>query len=418
MQQVRAIIILLIILCYQHGIAQKGKPDYRKLHYLSEEEMYMDFDASRDFYVTDPPLGPVRNVAEFEQMESVLIRYPLDIPVSLVIEMAEDCRVLTIVASSSQQQTALNYYQSNGVNTANCDFLVAPSDSQWTRDYGPWFIFDGNREPGIVNFPYNRPRPNDNDIPIEVADYMGVDLYGMNLETAGGNYMCDGMGKAASTDLIWEENAQYSHSEIDQLVENYLGIEEYYVTIDPLDDYIKHIDCWGKFLSPGKILIGQVPETDDRYEDYETLANFFANEISSYGVPYEVYRVYTPGLSQTTPYTNSLILNKKVLVPITGSQWDDEAIDSYEEAMPGYEIIGISYNYWYNTDALHCRTKGIADVGMLYFHHIPLTGELPFEENIEISTDLIAYSGEDIYADSVFIIYSINSGDYDSILMT
>ena len=354
-QKTGAIFIILLTFCFQQLIAQKEKPDYRKLHYLSEEEMYMDFDASRDFYVTDPPSGPVRNVAEFEEMQSVLVRYPLGIPVELVREMAEDTRVLTIVSSTSQQQSAINLYQNSNVNMNNCDFLIAPSDSKWTRDYGPWFVFDGNKQPGIVNFPYNRPRPNDNDIPIEVADYLNIDLYGMNLETAGGNYMCDGMGKAASTDLIWEENGQYTHIEIDQLAEDYLGIEEYFVTEDPLDDYIKHIDCWGKFLSPGKILIGQVPESDYRYDDFEAIADFFANEISSYGIPYEVYRVYTPGSPQATPYTNSLILNKKVLVPITGNQWDDEAIDSYEAAMPGYEIVGIMTpsggDSWVNTDA-------------------------------------------------------------------
>ena len=409
--------IVLLTFYGQQSLAQKEKPDYRKLHYLSEEEMNMKFDPTRNFYETDPPEGPVRNVAEFDQMQSVLVHYPLDIPVSLVKEMAEDCHVLTIVANSSQQQTALNEYQSNGVNTDNCDFLIAPSDSEWTRDYGPWFVFDGNRQPGIVNFPYNRPRPNDNDIPIRVAEYMGIDLYGMNLETTGGNYMCDGMGKAASTDLVWDENSGYSHAEIAGLVEDYLGIENYMVTADPLDEYIKHIDCWGKFLSPGKIIIGQVSESDYRYEDYEAIADYFANQISSYGVPYEVYRVFTPGQSQVTPYTNSLILNKKVFVPTTGNQWDDEALAAYEEAMPGYEIIGVPYGGWLNTDALHCRTKGIADVGMLYFKHVPLLGEVPYEENIEISTDLIAYSGENIYADSVFLIYSVDNSDFDTVLM-
>ncbi len=412
-----ALFISFIILFGQQVLAQKEKPDYRKLHYLSEEEMHMEFDASRDFYVTDPPDGAVRNVAEFEQMQSVVVSYPLGIPVSLVREMAEDCRVLTLVANSSQQQTAFNYYQNNSVNTDNCDFLIAPTDSWWTRDYGPWFVFDGNNQPGIVNFPYNRPRPNDNDVPIEIAEYLDIDLYGMNLETAGGNYMCDGRGKAASTDLIWEENSQYSHTEIAGLVEDYLGIENYFVTLDPLDDYIKHIDCWGKFLSPGKVLIGQVSESDYRYQDYENAASYFANRTSSYGVPYEVYRVFTPGQSQNTPYTNSLILNKKVLVPITGSQWDDEALQAYEIAMPGYEVVGIYSNQWYNTDALHCRTKGIADIGMLYFKHVPVLGEVPYEEQIEISTELIAYSGEDIYTDSVLLIYKTAHESYDTVLM-
>jgi len=420
-KKIITLLILVSAFYCQQGLAQKAKPDYRKLHYLSEEEMNMVFDPTRDFYITDPPIGPIRNVAEFDQMQSVLVSYPSDegfgIPIELVREMAENLEVTIIVENDSDQQTVTTICQNNNVNMDNIAFLLAAVDSKWTRDYGPWFVFDGNNEPGIVNFPYNRPRPADNDIPIEVADYLGIELYGMNLETTGGNYMCDGMGKAASTDLIWEENMQYTHPEIDELVEDYLGIEEYFVTADPLDDYIKHIDCWGKFLSPGKILIGQVPISDYRYDDYEAIADFYTNEISSYSVPYEVFRVYTPGSPQATPYTNSLIINKKVLVPITGSQWDDEAIVAYEEAMPGYEIIGIMYNYWYNTDALHCRTKGIADMGMLYFHHIPVLGELPYSESIEISTQLIAYSGADVYTDSVFLIYNINDGNYDSLLM-
>ena len=87
-----------------------------------------------------------------------------------------------------------NQYENANVNTDNCSFLIAPTDSYWTRDYGPWFVFNGNDEPGIVNFPYNRPRPNDNDIPIRVSEMLGIDLYGMNLIETGGNYMTEGMG--------------------------------------------------------------------------------------------------------------------------------------------------------------------------------------------------------------------------------
>ena len=71
---------------------QDKKPDWRKLHYLSEEEMYMPID-NRSFYETDPPVAPVRNVAEFDQMQAVLIRYPFGIPLTLVKEMAENIEV-------------------------------------------------------------------------------------------------------------------------------------------------------------------------------------------------------------------------------------------------------------------------------------------------------------------------------------
>ena len=403
--------ILLVSLGFNPVLGQDKKPDWRKMHYLSEDEMHQPLD-NRDFYETDPPAGQVKNVAEFDQMQAVLVRYPFGVPLTLIKDMADDLEVITIVANAAEEQTVTTQYTNNGVNLSNCSFLYAPTNSYWVRDYGPWFVFDGNGSPGIVNFPYNRPRPYDNDIPIKVAQYLDIDLYGMNLTTTGGNYMTTGMGQSASTELIEEENPGLTDDDIDTLVYNYLGIENYYIVNDPLGEYIKHIDCWGKFLSPGKVLIGQVPESDDRYDDFEAAANFFKNTNSPYGVPYEVFRVFTPGSPIDTPYTNSLILNNKVFVPLTGSDWDDEAIASYQEAMPGYDIIGITYSGWINTDALHCRTKGVADLGMLYIDHIPLLGTVPYQENIDLTADIIAYSGEDIYSDSVLIWYSIDSSDY------
>lgn len=417
MKQRLLLLFALFFLIINVSFGQSAK-DYRKLHYLSEEEMTMPLNTQRDFVPTDPPEGVIRNVAEYDPMQGVLVRYPFGIPLELIREMASYTTVVTIVASASEQQTVTTQYENNNVNIENCEFLIAQSDSYWVRDFGPWYVFDGNNQPGIVDFPYNRPRPNDNNIPAAMAEYLDIDLYGMNLISTGGNYMCTGMGIAASTDLVWEENPSLSHDEVDGFVNDYLGNPIYDVTADPLGDYIKHIDCWGKYLSPGKILLGQVPESDPRYQDFEDVADFFASQNSSYGKPWEVYRVYTPGTYPNTPYSNALILNQKIFVPQTGSQWDDEAITSWEEAMPGYEVIGIYSDGWENTDALHCRTKGIADLGMLYINHMPTLGTVQYHPDYEITADIIACSGADIYSDSVLIYYKINSGNYISTTMT
>ncbi len=127
--------------------------------------------------------------------------------------------------------------------------------------------------------------------------------------------MTDGMGVSASTTLVYTENPDYTAEDVDSLVYHYLGIETYHVLPDPLGDYIEHIDCWGKFLDVDKVLIGQVPESDPRYDDFEYVADYFASTPSSYGNNYQVYRVQTPGGNPPTPYTNSLILNKRVFVP-------------------------------------------------------------------------------------------------------
>ena len=417
-QILRSLLTGILVVLFIPLIAQEQKS---LPHRMTEEEKARADEIGRDFFETDPPEGDVRPIAEYEPMESVLVRYPFGIPMDLIATMSEEILVTTIVQNESEENYVMSQYENNGVNTDNVTFIYAPTDSYWTRDYGPWYVEYGENEIGIVNFPYNRPRPNDNDIPIVVADSLDVELFGMDLIHTGGNYMADGVAAAASTTLVIEENPDYTVDEINTLMSDYMGAETYHLNEDPLGDYIEHIDCWGKFLDVDKILIGEVPEDDPRYEDFEAVADYYENATSSWGTPYEVFRVFTPGTYPETPYTNSLILNDRVFVPITGSEWDDEALDSWEEAMPGYEIIGIEDGggvNWQDTDALHCRTHEMADRGMLKIKHTPLLGEVDDLDEHLIEAEIIPFSGEEIYSDSVKVYYKTDSQEnYDFILM-
>jgi agmatine deiminase len=383
-------------------------------HQMSDEEAKLKHLIGTDFTVTPPPPGPVRNVAEFERMQAVLIRYPFGISYAVIKEMADDIHVITIVSGTTQQTTVLNNYISNGVNTSNCSFLIAPTNSYWTRDYGPWFVFDGNGQPAIVDFPYNRPRPLDNEIPVAMATHLNIGLFGMNVIHTGGNYMTNGMGISASSDLVYDENPSLTPAQINQYFNNFLGIQNYHVVPDPNNTYIDHIDCWGKFLGPDKILIREVPPGHSQYAAIEATATYFSNQVSSYGKPFQVFRVNTPN---DQPYTNSLILNNKVLVPIMNSAYDNAALQVYEDAMPGYTIVGVTGS-WQSTDALHCRTMGIADIGMLHIEHIPVTGVQPVQQQYLIEATLKAHSNQGLKTDSLFIIYSLNDNAWDTINMS
>ena len=112
-----------------------------------------------------PPVGPVRNCAEWEPTTGVMVRYPLGLPYNLLRDF-DDQVTIHVVVSSTYLSSATSALTSNGVDMDKVEFLVRANDSIWTRDYGPWFIFDANGEVGIVNHTYNRPwRPNDNNIP-------------------------------------------------------------------------------------------------------------------------------------------------------------------------------------------------------------------------------------------------------------
>ncbi len=386
-------------------------------HALSAEEAELMTTIERDFIETDPPAGPVRPIAEWEPMKAVMIRYPLGIPVELIQEMAEYTPVICIV-SNSLQNSAQSTFQNAGVNMDNVSFMNYGTDTYWVRDYGPWFIAYGDEEIGVVNFKYNRPRPVDDEIPMHYADEAGIEWFGMNITHTGGNYMCDGYSQGVNTDLILDENNQ-SLAEMNEKFADYLGITNMHTTLDPLGDYIKHVDCWGKYLDVDKILISRVPSSNPHYSDYEAVADYFANVTSSYGTPMQVFRVDVPGNNQTTPFSNSLILNGKVFVPVTGTSYDAAALEVYETAMPGYEIIPVEEGPqgWLNTDALHCRTHEIADDEMLYISHMPIINA-PVDEPIEITADFIAYSDADLVENELKLFYQINGGDFTEVVMT
>ncbi|HPA12267.1 MAG TPA: agmatine deiminase family protein [Bacteroidales bacterium] len=397
----------------QMASSENEKPITLK-HWMTPEEAKHSHLIGKDFRATDPPVGPIINFAEFDQVESVLIRYQFGISYQLIAAMSQKCGVTTIVASSAEQNYVTNQYQNQGVNLENCTFIIAPTNSYWTRDYGPWFIADKDDQMGIVDFIYNRPRPQDNMIPAKVAEVLGINLFAIDLKHCGGNYMTDGMGISASTNLVWNENQSFSHTQIDQIFLDYFGIHTYHVVPDPNNTYIDHIDCWGKYLAPDKILIRAVPPSHQQYNAIEATAAYFAAQTSSYGTPLQVIRVNTPN---NQPYSNSLILNDQVFVPIMNSSYDAQAIATYQEAMPGYEVLGFTGS-WQSTDALHCRTIGITNLKKVHIQHIPLLGEQPLQPEYVLQATIKAFSGEPLQSDSVLIYYRMNGQNWQTASMT
>ncbi len=321
--------------------------------------------------------------------------------------MSEDVIVTTICADESQEQQARNAYQAAGVNMENVAFIHAPTDSIWIRDYGPWFIFQNNTM-AIVDHIYNRPRPNDDVIPQVIGNEWNMSVYGMNLIHTGGNHMSDGIGMSMSTNLVYTENPDKSPQEIHNIMYQYLG--NYYTLLEDIQQSgIHHIDCWAKFLSPSTILIKDVPPTDPTYNKLNEIAAYLASQISDWGIPYNIVRIYCPS---GTYYTNSLILNNKVLVPLFNNPQDSIALQTYRDAMPGYEVIGFTGS-WSTEDALHCRTMGVPDRGMLFIDHKPFKTEDITLGDYLIKTKIIPYSGANLISDELKIHYSIDNGPWN-----
>ena len=324
----------------------------------------------------------IRMVAEWEPMTGTLIRWPLGIPQELVKELAQDDSLYVIVQDSNQQNNAIGLFSNAQVNMSNVRFIYAASNSHWTRDWGPHSAFV-NGEFTIINpifdgYPWvpgrNERYADDNMVNTFLANQLNVNLFNFPAYLTGGNFMSDGYTTAFSTQQMLDENLPlYTYDEFISLSSEFLGINDYQFTINPEFHGIQHIDCWAKLLNEETVLVKQLEENHPEYQRAETLATFFANQTNAYGRNFNVKRIFCANYqaNNAAAYTNSLILNKKVLVPMFGIPADSLALQTYKEAMPGYTVLGFYFNAWYHFDALHCRTMGIADKNMVRIEHIP-----------------------------------------------
>lgn len=415
----RDLLLFALILCALPALAEKDVDGLEELipHAPGTLEIQRyqaaDYPLPREEFSRVAPLGPVRNCAEWEPTTGVLIRYPLGLPYNLLQDM-DDQVTLHVVVSSGYLSSAQNNLAAGGVDMDKVQFLVRNNDSIWTRDYGPWFIFDGNGEMGIVNHTYNRPwRPNDNLIPLYFGQENGIPVYSHDMYHTGGNYMTDGAHISSSTRLVYDEASSengMNQVAVNALMNEYYGIENYAVLEYIESGGIHHIDTWAKFLDEETVLVKEVWNTHHTYHTLEQRATLLGSLTASTGRPYQVHRIYCYNFSGGSPasYTNSIILNNHIYVPLFGnSTYDADALAAYRLAAPGYEVSGYTYSGFLTDDALHCRTKGIMDGGMLRVEHIPLREETEGEATIE--AEITAHSGADItYA----VVYYKHAGGF------
>ncbi|MCB5271802.1 MAG: agmatine deiminase family protein [Candidatus Cloacimonetes bacterium] len=327
-------------------------------------------------YPTEP-----RFVAEWEPAQGAVVRYPWGQPFSLLRDLSNEA-LLYVIVSSSNQSTATSNLQSNSVNMANVRYVNAATDSYWTRDYAPWTILDADHNMHLVDFNYNRPRPSDNLIPSVLASHLNLNLYDLDMNHTGGNMMTDGMGKAMSTTLVLSENSSLSQAQINQRFSDILGVTDYFMYADPLaNSSIDHIDCHAKLLDVDKVMIARVPSGHANYAALEATVAFWQSKTSSYGAPYQIFRVNQS--SDNEPYANSFIFNKKIFVPQANpspSSYDTAAIAAYQAAMPGYIVQGYYDSSFISDDAVHCRVNTIFDNQMISVRHQPVSDLTAYQE--------------------------------------
>lgn len=372
--------------------------------FASGEELLMDAylksradqTQNKNAVLLTPPTLPARTAAQWEEVQALVISwtdYP-SIQRQIVAAAQQECNVIIHCDDSMAVKSDLT---SNGVPLTNVKFIETAFNSIWIRDYAANTVYLNDVDSLVlVDWIYNRPRPDDDDVPLAYSDFLNIPLYRMmsspnNLMNTGGNWMIDGIETAFASDLILEENdgagdyslAYPNHTEsvIDQLVQDYHGINRY-IKMDVLPyDGIHHIDMHMKLLDEKTILVGEFPDGISDGPQIEANIDYvLSNYTNPWGEPYKIVRIPMPpstsGNYAGTPfgdayyrtYSNMVIVNKTIIMPVYRTEYDTTAVRIIKENMPGYTVVTIDAdntgaNLISQSGVIHCitHTVGVSD---------------------------------------------------------
>ena len=402
-----------------------------------------------------------RTAAEWEPALGALVTWPLGIPHTLAKALAKDYHLFVMLEDDIAKAQAEGWFLKWGIQPDDVTFIYAKQgdDAWWTRDWGPSAVFASDGQFHLADGKYLYATPltdlacNDSleflylddeggviltkvedQATRPLGDQLGYKVLDLPFSNTGGNVLTDGLGSAFSTCVINAENKYHgvSREEFLTLNDSLLGFERYH-TISNFESYgMQHIDCFLKLVNEETILVAEPPADHELYDLYnEIIENDLKPLRTYYGEPYNIIRIKTEPFYDTylAAYTNSLILNKHVYVPLFSIPQDSMALRRWQEVMPGYTVRGFEFvlgdepfvteelenQYgaygWNDIDALHCRTRAIWDPEMLFISVNPVDAEVDSKNGNRLFVTIFDYSGKGLVLDETKAVWKVAGED-------
>ena len=419
-------VIVLFIVIYSNCYSQKDLDFLPKYMTPSEKTMMEAYLSSFEGkgISTPPPYDNIRTAAEWEEVQALVITWTNQynsIQRKIVDAAQEECTVIIHCSDSNQVKSYLN---GQGVPDVNIDYIEAPYNSIWIRDYGANTCYANMVEDVfLTDWIYNRPRPSDDVIPDAYGNYLGLDVYSTTanpnkIMSTGGNWMSDGDGVAFSSNLVLDENdgngdfgslsyPNHNEAELDEIFQNWMGIDEYIKMTELPYDEIHHIDMHMKLLDEETLLIGEYPEgTSDGPQIEANIQYVLSNFNTKFGTPFKVVRIPQPSATNGNfppnayyrTFTNLTFVNNTILLPTYREEYDTIAIRILEEQLPGYTIAPIDIDnsgqsLISNGGGIHCITHTVGVNEPLYITHKKLENTADTENDYLAAATILHRNG-------------------------
>lgn len=292
--------------------------------------------------------------------------------------LAESELVRINVNDAAMKAFAEEHLRNAGVNMAQVEFYIHPTNDAWCRDHGPAFLINPNAEQKkvVVDWNYNAwggkypPFDQDDVIPTHIAKHFNLPVYYPGIIMEGGSVEFNGKGAlltSACCLLNENRNPHLDREQLETYLSDFYGVDQVLWVDEGIvgDDTDGHIDDTIRFVNEDTVLT--VVESNKEDENYELLQQNLrqlkqmrllnGKQLNVVELPMPDAVVHE---DQRLPasYANFYISNKHVIVPTYRCKNDDKALQIIAESFKDRKVVGIdSTEIIWGLGSFHCLSQ-------------------------------------------------------------
>jgi len=289
-----------------------------------------------------------------------------------MVETLRDHEIVHIIVSGEKQRDHVSrQFEYHRIGLKNIDFQIIPTNDVWARDNGPIFVINDEGDTAITDWKFNGwggrfPYDLDDQVPGEIGKKKQIPVFKIPMVLEGGAIEVNGKGTflATRTSIIDEyRNPGMSQEDIEQTLSKYLGVHHFiWLTgagrgeCDQWgDETDSHIDNVARFTNENTVLYNWTNNlSDPRCRMLKRSLEELKSATDQSGKPLTLVPLPLPGVHQTSTmakwrkntlsdstYSNYLVANNVVLVPVYGHRNDQVALSIIRNQFPNRDVIGI-----------------------------------------------------------------------------
>ncbi len=265
------------------------------------------------------------------------------------------------------------------IDSKNILFVTVPTNDTWVRDYGPIFIC-ANDKSIMLDFKFDAwgekySYEHDNVFNVKLIEQLNINASYENIDQIleAGNIEINNSSELLCSSTCFRRgcNAAFINlAALEQKITDWLGSSKIY-WIDAVrlegDDTDGHIDTLARYCADRSIVYSAIGHPNDVNNKSLNLLEAQLKSINKKSnnrldlIPLPLPSpIFISNKQLPATYTNFLIANETVLVPVFKDHQDDYALNVFADLFPTREVIGIeSTALIQQFGGLHCAAMQI-----------------------------------------------------------